>query len=108
MPQPSVRVVTHPQAEPLVHHNLTNIERRGVYQQLLDMTEGGELPCTAFRDVARRFGCHPRTAKRVWIRGQASIAAGSPAAIVASQIRGMSSDNRYFITCCEYRFSQVY
>ncbi|OQR89047.1 hypothetical protein ACHHYP_06502 [Achlya hypogyna] len=90
MPQPSVSVATRSLAEGRIHRNLTDLERCGVYQQLLDMTQGGTLPCTAFRDVSRQFNCNPRTVKRIWIRGQESVAAGSLAAIVSSKIRANS------------------
>ncbi|KDO30509.1 hypothetical protein SPRG_04411 [Saprolegnia parasitica CBS 223.65] len=72
------------------HRNLTDVERCGVYQQLLEMTTGGVLRCTAFQEVAVKYACHLGTVKRIWNRGQAAIKAGSPAAVVASRIRGNS------------------
>ena len=94
MPRHDYNVANQGRSDPGARRNLTDIERRGIYQQLLERTENGVLPCTAYREVARRFGCNPRTVKRVWLCGQASIAAGSPAGNVRSQIRGLTFESR--------------
>ncbi|OQR85793.1 hypothetical protein ACHHYP_20544 [Achlya hypogyna] len=69
--------------------NLTEHERRGVYDRLLAVSVDDLLPRTAYREVAEHFHCSPCTVKRVWARGQRSIAAGSLATVVTSKICGI-------------------
>ncbi|KAF0710382.1 hypothetical protein As57867_005530, partial [Aphanomyces stellatus] len=68
--------------------NLTDVERRVVYERLLAASIGGILPQGATADVARDFGCSTRTVARVWVRGKQSLREGSLVAVVDAKMRG--------------------
>lgn len=66
------------------NRNLTDPERRAVYEKLLTHFNDGKLKNGAIAQVAGHFGISTRTVSRIWKRGQDSIAAGSPFADVSS------------------------
>jgi DNA invertase Pin-like site-specific DNA recombinase len=84
--------------------NLTDMERRGAFEQLLSISKDGVLPRSSFAIIARKFHCHARTIKRIWNRGQASMASGSTASNVSAQIRGKPLQNTYYINLQVYQF----
>lgn len=68
--------------------NLTEGQRRAVYEFLLGRFEHGKLQYGALKAVANEFGVSSRTINRVWTRGRESLAGGNVYADVSSRMPG--------------------
>ncbi|MFI5421594.1 MAG: hypothetical protein ACHQ1H_11555 [Nitrososphaerales archaeon] len=71
--------------------NLTDSQRRGVYEFLLTRSKNGALQSGSLKATAAQFGVTTRTISNIWSRGKASVANGSVSADVSSRIRGKKS-----------------
>jgi hypothetical protein len=60
--------------------NLTNEQRRIIYEKLLGASINGHLPRQAMSNAADQFFVHRSTIKRIWDRGQWSSGGGTDAA----------------------------
>jgi hypothetical protein len=67
--------------------NLTDLERRQIYQILSERSFNGKLPKGIISYLGSEFNVTPRTISRVWKQGQISIASGYPYANVESRIK---------------------
>jgi DNA invertase Pin-like site-specific DNA recombinase len=68
--------------------NLSEDQRRGVFEMLLARSNNGKPLHGSKKDVAIHFGIHPRTVARIWKRGHDSLADGAVCADVSSQMKG--------------------
>jgi hypothetical protein len=80
--------------------NLTDLERRFIYQFLSERSHEGKLPKGIAAHLSSKFSVTPRTISRIWQQGQRSISDGLPYANVESRIKFKSGrkKNLTFIT----------
>lgn len=68
--------------------NLTDDQRRAVYEMVLTKLTNGRPVKGAFTEIGTSFNVHPKTVSRIWAAGQQSIANGNVCADVSSKLRG--------------------
>ena len=73
---------------PTESRNLTDDERRAVYDMMLKSLVNGKPKYGSQTVVATHFGISKRTVARIWKRGAASFADGAVAANVSSKMKG--------------------
>jgi hypothetical protein len=82
-----------PPPSPQPRKNLTNDDRRAIFERLLELSDRGKLPRGAINNVATTWGRDRATITRIWCRGTASRLHGHAAANVASKIKGIDFDS---------------
>ena len=82
-----------PPPSPQTRKNLTNDDRRAIFERLLELSDRGKLPRGAINNVATTWGRDRATITRIWCRGTASRLHGHAAANVASKIKGIDFDS---------------
>lgn len=68
--------------------NLSDAERRAIYEFLLKCWNGSKLAHGSFKEAAMKFNVCDRTIRRIWKRGELSLANGNLCADVSSRIPG--------------------
>src|SRR5689334_9792145 len=68
--------------------NLTDEERRSVYERILANTQNGVPKKGCFARIASEFNCHFRTVSRIWHRGVESLMMGNVCADVSARKKG--------------------
>ncbi|KAF0714687.1 Aste57867_3751 [Aphanomyces stellatus] len=68
--------------------NLSDEQRRAVYEMLLELAVDGVLPRGAFTNTAHRIGCNWQTISRLWSQARSSLAQGAAVADVAAKMKG--------------------
>ncbi len=54
----------------VIKKNLTDSQRRAIYQSLLKKSINGKLPIGSMTDLAHQFSTSRRTISRIWKRGR--------------------------------------
>jgi hypothetical protein len=75
--------------------NLTDLERRQIYQILSGCSFNGKLPKGIVSHLGSEFNVTPRTISRIWKQGQISITSGLPYADVESKIKFKSGRKKF-------------
>ncbi|KAF0699580.1 Aste57867_9868 [Aphanomyces stellatus] len=88
MPSASRATVTSSASSPRRPRNLSDVDRRMIYERLLEISVDGKLPRGSFVKAALHVSCHARTISRLWDQARASIAAGSAVADTSAKMKG--------------------
>ena len=74
---------------PTRRQHLSALDRRAIFEQLLELSHNGSLPRGAIVHAAKHWRRDRATITRIWARGLRSRRDGATAADVSSKMRGM-------------------
>lgn len=80
---------------PTPKKSLTDDQRLAIYHSLLASSDNGKLKHGSLTGVAKQFGVSAQTVRRVWRRGQSSVAKGAVVADVRARTKGNSGRKGY-------------
>ena len=90
MPQEGLEVIALSRAKT----NLTDSQRRAIYETLLQWTKDGKLPKGCISEVAAKFSVSTKTVSRIWQRGRESIESELSAADASLRKKGRSGGRK--------------
>jgi hypothetical protein len=77
-------LVTGTPDRPTIRIELSDQQRRSIYETLLAISKDGKTPFKAFYPLAQQYGVSERTIRRVWNRARNSLVSGSGHAVLTS------------------------